>query len=157
MRRFLIGCATLVSLLGLSDVAMAYPVGEPEITTSNASPIPGGSVTLTASGFCPGDEVEFVLTPGGDVLGTAVVGEDGVASIDAAAPATEGEYEVIASSNGSDACALTASLGLSVASPNVTVPATGSDTGATLNLGLAAVAGGLVLVSIAAVRRRQTA
>jgi hypothetical protein len=136
---------------------MAYPVGEPEVTTSNASPVAGGSVTLTASGFCPGDSVEFVLDPGGDVLGTATVDDEGVATIEAAAPDTAGDYDVIATSDGTDACALTASLGLSVSAPSDTVPATGANTGSTVNLGLAVVAGGLVLVGVAAIRRRQPA
>ena len=157
MRKLLTAVAAGVAVLTVSGVAMAYPVGEPEITSSNSSPVAGGSVTLSVSGFCPGDEVEFVLTPGGGVLGTAVVDDEGSATIETAVPASAGEYEVVATSDGADACAVTASLGLTVTSPSDTVPATGANTGDTLNLGLAAVAGGLVLVAVGATRRRRRA
>lgn len=164
MKRFV---AVLVGVLATvataAPVAAAYPPDTPTVESSSSTPTPGSSITLTASGFCPGSTVTFEIS-GVGVVGTDVADGGGTASITIAAPATPGTYTITATSTGpssdvlADPCSDVAELEITVQSAGPVLPGTGSNTTMPgLQIALVSVLMGGALVGLAAVRRRRLA
>ncbi len=128
-----------------------YPPGSATVSTSDGNPPPGGPLTLSAAGFCAGANVTFSIN--GTIVGTAIAGADGKASIVTTAPTTPGTFTVVASTD-FKTCPLTAQASLSVALPAVNLPVTGTDSSTGLRIGGLALLLGVGLVTVAATRRR---
>ena len=154
--------ALVVSLLALLSAAPAalaspYPPNPPTIEVDSDSVPPGGDVTVSVSGFCPGVMVTFTLTPGGTVLGTAAADGTGKAQITFAAPTDTGTYVVTATApntcGGGGTTTETTSFDVASDAP---LPSSGADSGSIVRVAAAVLGVGLVLVGVAMVRRRRT-
>ena len=151
-----IGVALLI-VLGFGGVASAqdYPTGP--VVVASPSQAPGSTQTIVGEGWTPGSTVTVSL--GGEVLGTAVVGEDGTFSFTYTTPTTCGTYDLVIT-DGVDTVSGEIVVPCDAAGPAVTpsgtLPYTGSDSSlplAQIGIGLVAVGGIAVLM----VRKRQNA
>jgi LPXTG-motif cell wall-anchored protein len=159
MKRFfaaLAATAALALLVTPSTAQAQQGSTQPSVgvQTGSGSITPGGSLPLSATGFCPGAVVTFRV--GGSVA-TATASSTGVASVTVTAPATAGTYTVTAQSPAP--CALTASGSIVVTSLPVPIPpgglpATGSEPINWVRTGGIALLVGLGMVGAARLRRR---
>lgn len=95
------GSATQANQVEIALPSEAPPAPPASIAASVDTVTQGGSLTVTGSGFTPGETVEFFLddgTPAGLLLGSATVGADGTftASVTLPAGSPEGPSEIIA-------------------------------------------------------------
>ncbi len=67
-------------LLSGTASAQSYTQPQPTVSASASTVVEGNSLTVTASGLTPGDQVTATVTPGGRSLGTKTVGANGVVS-----------------------------------------------------------------------------
>lgn len=67
-------------LLSGTASAQSYSQPQPTASASATTVVEGNSLTVTASGLTPGDQVTATVTPGGRSLGTKTVGVNGVVS-----------------------------------------------------------------------------
>lgn len=143
--------AATAMILGLGQVANAYPPGAGGASASPASTAAGGTVTVTVS--CqPGESVTATLN--GVTSSPVVCPAGGSATINVTAPTTPGTYT--GTTNGSVNGAL-GNFTVTVTAPPPGLPATGSSGISTMTIiaiGLFAVGAGLFGVS--QVRRRQS-
>jgi hypothetical protein len=150
----------LIGAVGVAApvAASPYPPNGATLTTSSSSPLPGGRITITAEGFCPGSTVELAIKgPGSDgptqPIGSYVADGTGKVIVEIDAPLTPGSYQIIATSNGpGQECAKSLSIPIRVRQQGT--PGTGSDSGTLLLAGLVAVGVGGALVLVARLRRR---
>jgi len=167
-------------------LAVALPLG---VATAGAEPVYGpgaspgvtakvdnGMVTVTVTGYCANDPVQFTIAPASASAAfpaSVVANSTGVASITFAQPGVV--YTVTASTTSAvDGCTKSASVSPSLvksaslapvaaaaapaAAAGNTLPVTGSDaTGMQLRNALVALGAGLGLVAVAGIRRRSTA
>lgn len=131
------------------------PPAAPTLTASTGTVAPGGSVTVTGTGFMPGESVAITLHSTPIVLGSAVADAGGrvVATVTIPADIEVGDHriELTGQSSGVTVSVPVEVLASSVAD-TTTLPATGRHTGAEALGGLALVAVGALLVR--ASRRR---
>jgi LPXTG-motif cell wall-anchored protein len=156
IRRLLIVGAVVLTALAFAAPANAQyngEVGGLTLTngngTSGASCNPGGPLTATASGFQPGAQVTFTFNSDPVVLGTATAGDDGVASIQSTWPANaaDGTHTVTASgADGDGVFEIGASTVCGVSTSGGALPRTGSDSAPLLQIAIALVAAGGILV-----------
>jgi LPXTG-motif cell wall-anchored protein len=156
IRRLLIVGAVVLTALAFAAPANAQYNGVGGLTltngngTSGASCNPGGPLTASASGFAPGSEVTFTFNSDPVVLGTATAGDDGVASVQSTWPANaaDGTHEVVATgTDGDGAFEVRASTVCGVSSTSGgALPRTGSDSAPLLQIAIALVAAGGILV-----------
>jgi hypothetical protein len=139
--------------LGGATAHADYPPKVPDITTDSSTPTPGEQVTITLSGFCPGDVVTLVIQPGGVTLGTATADANGHATFQFDAPTGVGTYTITA--RGGQCSQDVASVAIEVASESI--PRTGSDSSTSLMLGSIALLLGAGLVGSTALYRRRSA
>jgi LPXTG-motif cell wall-anchored protein len=160
--------------LGASSVALAgtYPDDDTEIVVSVTVVTPGGTVTATLTGCLLGETVRFTIanvtvditcTGGGtgDVRLMAAPAE-GSATASLQAPTTPGTYTLTAVGLTSG---VTESITITVAGAAAApgdgaaggLPATGSDTDATLLVAGGALTAGVALTGVAWFRRRRPA
>jgi len=153
MKRIVGAVIALVATLGFgAAIAAAYPVGDPEITVSDSSPLPGGQLTVNASEFCAGDTVTLTIVPDGSEVGQLTADGNGNVAFVITAPAAVGTYVLTAS--GTNCRDTFASSTINVVQPGG-IPRTGNDSGSTLQLGAIVVAAGAALLGVAALRRRR--
>ena len=76
--RGIVGGAVLTALLAGPALAQGYPPGEQTVEVSDSTVFPCGTITVTGSNLVPGITVNITLD--GEVIGTAVVGQDGTYS-----------------------------------------------------------------------------
>lgn len=164
-RVFALVVGLFAAVLTVSPVAAGYPPATPTVASSSSTPTPGSSITLTASGFCPGSTITFAISGVGTV-GSGVADGSGAVSVTIAAPATPGTYTVTATATPpgpdptaiADPCADVADLEITVQSAGPVLPGTGSNsTMPGLQIALISVLAGGALVGLATVRRRRLA
>jgi LPXTG-motif cell wall-anchored protein len=155
IRRLLIVGAVVLTALAFAAPANAQYDGVAGITltngngTSGASCNPGGPLTASAQGFAPGTEVTFTFNSDPVVLGTATAGDDGVASVQTTWPsnAADGTHTVTASgTDGDGPFEVSASTVCGVSTSGGALPRTGSDSAPLLQIAIALVAAGGILV-----------
>lgn len=165
MKRFVAVLIGVFAAVATVSPVAAYPPATPTVESSSSTPTPGSSITLTASGFCPGSTVTFAIS-GVGVVGTGVADGSGTVSVTVAAPATAGTYTVTATSTPpapdptaiGDPCEDVAELEITVQSAGPVLPGTGSNsTMPGLQIALVSVLVGAALVGLATVRRRRLA
>lgn len=165
-----------VAVIGLAAAPVAaqegddtqYPPGERMIAASDTTPCPGGTTTITGTGFEPGSTVTLTLDDTTE-LGTPTVDENGEFAVEVTVPETTatGQHTVKATGLG-DGATISATLNVidCEAPPPTTappaaggdLPRTGSDSTMTLlRIGLGLAAFGAVLLAVAAKRRRRAA
>jgi LPXTG-motif cell wall-anchored protein len=156
IRRLLIVGAVVLTALAFAAPASAQYGGVGGITvtngdgTSGASCNPGGPLSASAQGFDPGTTVTFTFESDPVVLGTAVADASGAASIQSTWPAAaaDGAHSVVASGTGdgvpfSVSSSTTCGVG---GSGGGALPRTGSDSAPLLQIAIALVAAGGILV-----------
>ena len=136
----------------LPSAALATPYASGSIAVSDSSPIVGGQVTVSGTGFAPNSNVEVFLRPSGQRLATTTADAAGAVSVSVTIPAgTTGSVtlELV----GLDAAGnpLVRSVGLTIVDSNL--PATGSSNAPVLVAALVAAAAGGVLLVMARLRR----
>lgn len=180
IRNLVVALAVSLVVLGSGSVAEAiiYPPGDAPQVESSASVVqPGGSTTITTTGFhfCqsetdPGSAlVTFTITPPGGgtpTILTAVADAEGVATVTFTVPVggPAGTWTIVATSDGcADASSSfqvsTGGTGGGNGNGNGSggIPVTGSDLGSTLRAGALALVLGAGLVVVAIRRRRRAA
>ncbi|GCD21452.1 hypothetical protein CTKZ_30140 [Cellulomonas algicola] len=134
------------------------PAPVPALAGSTSSTTPGGSVTLVARGFLPGETVQFHLHSEPVLLGTAVADASGVATLVTAVPAgtAAGLHHVVATGTTSQR---TAQIELTVAaagtSSGTRLASTGADPAGLLGLVAALLVAGAAMVAAPRVRARR--
>jgi len=76
----ILAVAAAFLLSGTASAQGTYPPSQPTVSASATTVVEGNSLTVTASGLTPGDQVTATVTPGGTSLGTKTVGANGVVS-----------------------------------------------------------------------------
>lgn len=166
IRRLLIVGAVVVTALALAAPASAqYQPGVAGLTltnangTSGASCDPGGALTATAASFDPGSTVTFTFFSDPVVLGTATADAAGTATLQATWPAaaSDGTHTVVASgtANGAPFEVSSSTVCGATGGGSGTLPRTGSDSAPLLQIAIALVAAGGLLVLAA--RKRMAA
>jgi hypothetical protein len=170
----LAGVVLGVVLAGVAPAgAQQYPPADNRVTVSDACPVPGDTITVTARTFSPGANVAFALAAGGaDAagLGSAAADGSGVASLNVSVPDVKRGPATLTASG--DSLDLAASITIcpfeeaaEAAAPAAFGPAptdqgqlprTGSDL-EPLQIGLVLAAFGGLLMALAAKRRRRAA
>lgn len=149
-----------------------YGTAKAAVTTSGAVPEAGGPLTLTATGFCPGEAVIFTI--GFDNVGKAEADKTGTATLVLAKYVPDKNHTVVATSKKDDRCSATATTELVVTkaavpiappdqfassavlaiTPAANLPVTGNDASSPLQLGGMAILAGAGLVGVSTFRRR---
>lgn len=147
--------AFLVGAPAAHAAPTAYPPNPPAIDVESGSVPPGGSQTVTVTGFCNGATVTFTLNPGGTVLGTAVANSSGTASLTFKAPSAEGTYTITATApntcGGGGTTTETTDFEVAQEAP---LPSSGSDSQTLLRWAATVLGVGIALVVVAMMRRR---
>jgi LPXTG-motif cell wall-anchored protein len=156
IRRLLIVGAVVLTALAFAAPANAQyngDVGGLTLTngngTSGASCNPGGPLTATAAGFDPGTTVTFTFNSDPVVLGTGTADAAGIASIETTWPAAaaDGGHTVTASGTGNGVpYSVSSSTTCGVGGSSGALPRTGSDSAPLLQIAIALVAAGGILV-----------
>jgi len=159
-----------VAVFGLSSTALAaYPPTDVNVSVSNPTPPPGGTITVTMAGCRDGAIVTFVLenstatavSRGGAALAeitvpTAIVTSalgDSTASAEITVPIATGTYTGTATCEG-----VSATFTVTVTTPGGTIPATGaSGISSTVAISAMLLLVGVGLVTASQIRRRQSA
>lgn len=167
MRKSLIvvlGGMMLLALAAGPVAAQDYPPAAPSCTLSATAVAPGGTTTITCTGWAPNTEVTATLLPGGAVLGSVITNADGSFTAEATIPSdlAPGNYVIRLSGLNAQGVAVHVDLAFTVVAPDragitpsPSLPRTGGD--ALLALGAAA---GLLAMGGAALgvaRRRSRA
>lgn len=149
--------AALLVGVPAASAAPEYPPPPPAIEVESGSVPPGGSQTVTVTGFCNGVTVTFTLNPGGTVLGTAVANGSGTASLTFTAPSAEGTYTITATApntcGGGGTTTETTEFDVESEAP---LPSSGTDSQTLLRWAATVLGVGVVLVAVAMMRRRST-
>jgi hexosaminidase len=150
--------ALWLSLFGAVGSAGAAPYVSSGITLSVAHPAPGGSDTVTASGYQPGSSATFLIFSSGINVGTATVNADGVVADTVTIPSafvagSAHTFEVQGTAPGGTP--LTQSAPVTLAGGSSGLAFTGAEIAGTVVGGVALIALGTALVLV--VRRRRTA
>ena len=170
---------TLPTVAHAAGGAAAAPYGaaRPAVETSGAIPETGGPLTLTATGFCPGETVVFTI--GFDKVGSAPANVQGTAVLVLSKYVPDKNHTVVATTKNGENCAATASTELVVTKTPAVIPVpaqaasdavlpiipagavaaailptTGSDTSSPLQIGGMVLFAGVGLVGVSAFRRR---
>lgn len=156
-----LGVPVLSSTASAAPVLAAYgPTTGPSITVSPTVVAPGGTVTITCTGFDPGETVIIVLHTDPVTLGTATADPSGDVHTTVTIPTntTPGQHTITVTGETSG---LTLSATITVegavtaaAAPSSSLPFTGANVAATTGVGAGAVAIGGGLVLAARKRRR---
>jgi LPXTG-motif cell wall-anchored protein len=168
VKKVLAGLALGVGLVvGAPNMVGAYPVDDSEVIVSDTTVAPGATITVTFSGCLLGETVRFALA-GVTVDVSCVAGgtgdapAEGSATASLQAPTVPGTYTLTATgltSGFTDSIVITV-LGAGGGDDGTDgggLPATGSDTDATLWIAGTALTAGLALTGVAWFRRRRPA
>ena len=167
MKKVLAGLALAAGLVvGAPNMVGAYPVDDSEVIVSDTTVAPGATITVTFSGCLLGETVRFTLA-GVSVDVSCVAGgtgdapAEGSATASLQAPTVPGTYTLTATgltSGFSDSITITVlGAGADDDGTGGGLPATGSDTDATLWIAGTALTAGLALTGVAWFRRRRPA
>lgn len=153
MRRNLVLICAAVAAFGMPALAAADGpyTGPPDVNVDDPSAGPGQSLTVTLTGFLPGEIIDIVISCGGSPSVTADI--SGAATITVTAPGSAGTCNVTGTGRTTGRTDV-ASFVVSLPPP---IPPTGTNADTALTLGLQITALGAALVGVAAVRRRRTA
>ncbi|MGE3619122.1 MAG: LPXTG cell wall anchor domain-containing protein [Acidimicrobiia bacterium] len=151
------------------------PDPDPEptpVTLSAISVRAGGQITVSGSGFIPGEQVQVILHSDPIVLGVVVADDQGAVSttqlIPSNAPVGSHQIELRGVTSGVSVLSADFQVTAAAAGPSTrtsatgttasgALPRTGSSTGAQVALGLALLGGGFVLVTTSERTRRTAA
>ena len=161
MRR-VFGLIVVAVVVVLAPVALAVPAhadpyGSPGGTISVADPAPGGSVTVTGSGFKPDSAVTVQILSTPVRLASVTADANGVATVAVTIPAgfaAGASHTIELVGVDSSSAAYTVSIPVTLASAGTALPKTGT-TLVYLGLGVVVLALGVFLVVV--VRRRRAA
>jgi hypothetical protein len=141
----------------LSDPATPAPTTNKGIDIDRPRTEPGDRIQLRAEGYDPGARVTFTLYSQPTVLGTAIAGADGVATLNADLPAgVTGEHVIRALGIGANGLPLSQDTEVTIAAPGGGgggLPVTGPGAGMLVGVAVALLLGGAGL-TVAARRRR---
>jgi hyaluronoglucosaminidase len=153
----LIGVAViLLTFFGLSATAGAAPYTSSGVTLSVANPAPGGSETISASGYQPGSQATFLIFSSGITLGNATVNANGVVQDTVTVPSSlmpgsAHTFEVQGTT--ADGAPLTQTASVTLAGGSSNLAFTGAQIGGMVAVGAALIAAGGALLFVR--RRRQ--
>lgn len=153
MRKQLAVLCTVVAAFVAPAVAAAdgpYS-GPPDVNVDDPTAGPSQSITITLTGFLPGEPIDIVNSCGGTP--SVVADGTGAATIVITAPSSARSCTITGTGR---TTGRTDTAGFVVSLPPP-MPPTGSDANGTLLFGLEAMVLGAGLVTVAAVRRRRTA
>lgn len=156
---YVVLAAVAALLVGVpaAHAAPVYPPGPPSIDVESGSVPPGGSQTVTVTGFCNGATVTFTLNPGGSVIGTATANSSGEASLTFTAPSTVGTYTVTATApNTCDGGGTTTETTEFEVASEAPLPSSGTESGALLRWAATVLGVGIALVVVTLMRRRSS-
>ena len=167
MRKLVVGLAlACIAMVGFGGPAGAYPIDP--VTLSSTTVAPGGALTATVRCVLA-DLITFTInTPGGDSGAVSCTGPLGAqrattntATVTLRAPRTPGVYTLTATGPafGTRSVTFTVAGQTATVTPGATpgatqLPATGSDSAPTLQIGAGVLVAGLALTGVALYRRR---